>query len=56
MVAKFIKKEGVEKVVIGNVVIMFLLYVNDVMLFAKNLGDVQKLIRTLSIGRFMHAY
>ena len=30
MVVKFVKEEGVEEVVIGNVVIMLLLYVDDV--------------------------
>ena len=34
IVAKFIKEEGIEKVSIGNVVIMLLLYAYDVVPFA----------------------
>ena len=47
MVAKFVKEEGVEEVVIGNVVIMLLLYADDVVLLANTLGDAQKLMKAL---------
>ena len=46
MVAKFVKKEGIEEVVIRNVVIMLLLYA-DVLFFANTLGDAQKLMKAL---------
>ena len=42
MVAKFVKEECVEEVSIGNVVIMLLLYADDVVLFANTLGDAQR--------------
>ena len=44
---EIVKQEGIEEVVIGNVIIMFLLYIDDVVLFANTLGDVQKLMRAL---------
>ena len=47
MVTKFVKEECVEEVVIGNVVIMLLLYADDVVLFANTLGDAQKLVKVL---------
>ena len=53
MVAKFVKEECVEEVSIGNVVIMLLLYVDDVVLFANTLGDTQKLMKALEKNR-MH--
>ena len=53
MVAKFVKEEGVDKVVIGNVVIMLLLYADDVVLFAHTIGDAQKLLKALE-NIFMH--
>ena len=34
IVDKFVKEEGIEEVVVVNVVIMLLLYTNDIMLFA----------------------
>ena len=34
MIVKLIKEEGIEEVVMGNVVIMLLLYLNDVSFFA----------------------
>ena len=46
MVAKF-AKEGVEEVAIGNVVIMLLLYADDVVLFANTLGNARKLMKAL---------
>ena len=39
----------VVEVVIGNVVIMLLLYAYDVVLLANNLGDAQKLMKALEI-------
>ena len=53
MVAKFVKEEGVEEVVIGNVVIMLLLYADEVVVFANTLGDGQKLMNKLE-NIFMH--
>ena len=47
MVANFVKEEGVEEVAIENVVIMLLLYVDDVVLFANTLGHAQKLMKAL---------
>ena len=47
MVAKFVKDECVEEVAIRNVVIMLLLYANDVILFAITLGYAQKLMKAL---------
>ena len=47
MVAEFVKEECVEEVAIGNVVIMLLLYENNVVLFANILGDAQKLMKAL---------
>ena len=44
---KFVKEECVEEVSTGNVVIMLLLYANDVVLFANTLGGAQKLMKTL---------
>ena len=44
--AKFVKKEGIEEVVIRNVVIMLLLYA-DVLFFANTLGEAQKLMKAL---------
>ena len=41
-------------VVIGNVVIMLLLYADDVVLLANTLGDAQKLMKALDF--FLHAY
>ena len=46
MIAKFVKKESIEEVVIGNVIIMLLLYA-DVLLFAKTLGNALKFKRAL---------
>ena len=47
MITKFVKEECVEEVVIGNDVIMLLLYADDVVLFANALGDAQKLMKAL---------
>ena len=47
MVTKFVKEECVEEVSIGNVVIMLLLYVDDVVLFANTLGDAQNIMKAL---------
>ena len=44
MVARFVK-EGVEEVAIGNVVVMLLLYADDVVFFASTSGDAQKLMK-----------
>ena len=33
MVNKFVKKDDVEKVTIGNIVILILLYVDDIVLY-----------------------
>ena len=52
--AKFVKEECIEEVSIGNVVIMLLLYVDDVVLFADTLGDAQKFIKALE--KKLHAY
>ena len=43
------KEECVEEVDIGNVVIMLLLYADDVVLLANTLGDAQKLMKALEI-------
>ena len=51
MVAKFVN--GVEGVVIGNVVIMLLLYADDIVLFVNIFRDSQKLMKALEI---LHAY
>ena len=48
MVAKFVKEEGIEEVVIRNVVIMFLLYVHDVF--------VTNTLEDEVIGRVLYAY
>ena len=45
IVAKLVKEDGLQEVVIGNIIIMLLLYANDVVFFANTLGGVQKLIR-----------
>ena len=50
MVTKFVKEECVEEVPIGNVVIMLLLYADDVLL-ANALGDAQKLMKALEVFR-----
>ena len=47
MVAKFIKEEGVEEVAIENVIIILLVYVDDVVPFANTLGNAQKLMKAL---------
>ena len=47
MVARFVKEEGVEEFTIGNVVIMLLLYVDDVVFFANTFGDAHKLMKAL---------
>jgi hypothetical protein len=49
MVTKFVKEECIEEVAIGNVVIMLLLYADDVMFLANTLGDAQKLMKTLEM-------
>ena len=46
---KFVKEEGAEEFAIGNVVIMRLLSVDDVVIFANTLGDAQKLMKALKI-------
>ena len=46
-VVKFVKEEGIEEVVIGNVVLMFLLHIDDV-LFENTLRDAQKFMREIS--------
>ena len=52
MFAKFVK-EGVKEVASGNVVIMLLLYANDVVLFSNIVGDAQKLMNVLE-KNYMH--
>ena len=42
MVAKFVKEDSVEEVAIGNVVILLLLYADDVVFFAITLRGAQK--------------
>ena len=42
MVNEYVKQECIEGVAIGNVLILLLLYANDVMLFAYTLEDAQK--------------
>ena len=42
MVNGFVKQESINKVIIGNIVIMFLLYKDDVVLFANTSEDTQK--------------
>ena len=49
IVTKFVKEEGTEDVTIGNVIIMLLLYVDDVVLLPNTLEDAQKLMRTLEM-------
>ena len=49
MVAKFVKEECVKEISIGNVVIMLLLYADDVVFFANTLEDAQKLMKALEI-------
>ena len=44
--AKFVK-EGVAEVSIGNVVIILLLYADNVVLFANTLEDAQKLMKSI---------
>ena len=44
MVSMFVKEESIEEVAIKNVVIVLLLYVDDIVFFANTLGDAQKLI------------
>ena len=39
MIAKFINEECIEEVVIGNVVTILLLYVDDVVVFINTLED-----------------
>ena len=46
-VAKIVKEEDIDEFVMGNVVIMFLLYVDDEVIFGNALGDVQQLMRVL---------
>ncbi|MCO5549455.1 hypothetical protein L7F22_002926 [Adiantum nelumboides] len=47
MVLEFMQQEGIEEVMIGNAVIMLLLYADDVVLLAHNLEDAQKLMIAL---------
>ena len=47
MVTKFVKEESIEEFIIGNVVIMIVLYADDVVLFANTLVNAQNLMRTL---------
>ena len=47
MVTKFVKEEGIKEVIIWNVVIMLLLYTDDVIFFAITLVDAQKFMRAL---------
>ena len=44
---KFLKEEGIEEVTLGNVVFMLLLYADEIVHFANNIEDAQKLIRVL---------
>ena len=46
IVAKFVKEECIEKVVVGNVIMLFL-YTDNVVLFPSTLGDAQKLMKAL---------
>ena len=41
MVLEFVKEKGIEEVVIKNVVIMLLLYADDVVLYANTFADAQ---------------
>ena len=47
MIVKFVKEENIEEVVIGNVVIMILLYADDAIFFANIIGDAQILMSAL---------
>ncbi|MCO5550705.1 hypothetical protein L7F22_004195 [Adiantum nelumboides] len=47
MVLEFMQQEGIEEVMIGNAVIMLLLYADDVVLLAHSLEDAQKLMIAL---------
>ena len=47
MVLEFMHEEGIEEVMIKNVVIMLLLYADDVVLLAHTLEDAQKLMKVL---------
>ena len=54
MVAKFIDEKGIEEFVIKDVVIMLLLYANDVVLFAHIFRRCIKLMRPLE-EFYMHS-
>ncbi|MCO5560476.1 hypothetical protein L7F22_014091 [Adiantum nelumboides] len=47
MVLEFMQQEGIEEVIFGNVLIMLLLYADDVVLLAHSLEDAQKLMIAL---------
>ena len=47
MVSKFLKDKGMKELVIENVVMIFLLYVDGVVLLQILLGDVEKHLRAL---------
>ena len=47
MIFKFSKEEGIEEVIIKNVVVLLLLYLDDVMPFLSTSRDTQKLMRAL---------
>ncbi|MCO5605801.1 hypothetical protein L7F22_059985 [Adiantum nelumboides] len=47
MVLEFMQQEGIEEVMIGNAVIMLLLYADNVVLLAHSLEDAQKLMIAL---------
>ncbi|MCO5583232.1 hypothetical protein L7F22_037140 [Adiantum nelumboides] len=47
MVLEFMQQEGIEEVMIGNAIIMLLLYANDVVLLEHNLEDAHKLMIAL---------
>ncbi|MCO5596586.1 hypothetical protein L7F22_050651 [Adiantum nelumboides] len=47
LVLEFMQQEGIEEVMIGNAVIMLLLYADDVVLLVHSLEDAQKLMIAL---------
>ncbi|MCO5562389.1 hypothetical protein L7F22_016016 [Adiantum nelumboides] len=47
MVLEFMQQEGIQEVMIGNAMIMLLLYADDVVLLAHSLEDAQKLMIAL---------
>ena len=54
MVSMFVKEESIEEVVIGNVVIMLFLYVDDIVFFCKYFRRCAKAYK--GIGKELHAH